>query len=124
MSDSTLVYFNFLNKPINISSILCEFSVFGHDITIRWYGAIIAFGFLLAVLFGGRIAYTWKMSLDKMVDVLIYGTLSGIVGARLYYVFSKWNYYSHNISFSMACILLSCYIRWLDLRIDSGLYCM
>ena len=79
MSDSTLVYFNFLNKPINISSILCEFSVFGHDITIRWYGAIIAFGFLLAVLLGGRIAYTWKMSLDKMVDVLIYGTLSGIV---------------------------------------------
>ncbi len=98
MSDSTLVYFNFLNKPINISSILCEFSVFGHDITIRWYGAIIAFGFLLAVLLGGRIAYTWKMSLDKMVDVLIYGTLSGIVGARLYYVFSKWDYYSHNIS--------------------------
>ena len=39
--------------------------------TIRWYGAIIAFGFTLAVLFGGRTAYVWKINLDKMtVDEL------------------------------------------------------
>jgi phosphatidylglycerol:prolipoprotein diacylglycerol transferase len=38
-------------------------------------------------------AYKWKMSLDKMIDVLIYGTIAGILGARLYYVFSKWDYY-------------------------------
>jgi phosphatidylglycerol:prolipoprotein diacylglycerol transferase len=36
------------------------------------------------------------MSLDKMVDVLIYGTVAAIIGARLYYVFSKWDYYSAN----------------------------
>ncbi len=98
MQDSTLVYFNGLDKAFKVSSILADFSVFGHHFTIHWYGAIIAFGFLLAVLLGGRIAYTWKMSLDKMVDVLIYGTLAGIVGARLYYVFSKWDYYSEHLS--------------------------
>lgn len=98
MQDYTTVYFNCFDKGINVASVLASFSVFGHDITIHWYGAIIAFGFLLAVLLGGRIAYTWKMSLDKMIDVLIYGTLAGIIGARLYYVFSKWDYYSQHLS--------------------------
>ncbi|MBQ8029413.1 MAG: prolipoprotein diacylglyceryl transferase [Clostridia bacterium] len=65
--------------------------------TVKWYGAIIAFGFLLAVLFGGRIAYTWKINLDKMIDVLICGTLGAIVGARLYYVIFRWDYYSANL---------------------------
>ena len=93
MSDYTVVYFAGIEKGFSVPSILADFSIFGIDIQIRFYGAIIAFGFLLAVLFGGRMAYKWKMSLDKMVDVLIYGTIAGIIGARLYYVFSKWDYY-------------------------------
>ena len=98
MSDFTVVYFSGLEKGISVPSILADFSLFGIDVQIRCYGAIIAFGFLLAVLFGGRMAYKWKMSLDKMVDVLIYGTIAGIIGARLYYVFSKWDYYGANPS--------------------------
>ena len=85
--DSTIVYFTGIDRGFTVSSILAQFNLFGHDFTIRWYGAIIAFGFLLAVLFGGRMAYKWKMDLDKMVDVLIYSTLAGIIGARLYYCF-------------------------------------
>jgi phosphatidylglycerol:prolipoprotein diacylglycerol transferase len=81
-----------------VPRILAEFNIFGIEISIKMYGAIIAFGFLIAVLFGGRMAYKWKMSLDKMVDVLIYGTISAIIGARLYYVFSKWDYYSRNLA--------------------------
>ncbi|MBQ7595958.1 MAG: prolipoprotein diacylglyceryl transferase [Clostridia bacterium] len=85
--DSTIVYFTGIDRGFTVSSILAQFNLFGHDITIRWYGAIIAFGFLLAVLFGGRTAYKWKMNLDKMIDVLIYSTLAAIIGARLYYCF-------------------------------------
>lgn len=66
--------------------------------TVRWYGAIIAFGFLLAVLFGGRIAYVWKINLDKMIDVLLYGAIGAIIGARLYYVAFKWDYYSLHLN--------------------------
>ncbi len=94
MSDFTTVYFSCLDKGFRVPAILADFSIFGMHVTIHTYGAIIAFGFLLAVLLGGRIAYTWKMSLDKMIDVLIYGTIFAIIGARLYYVFSKWDYYS------------------------------
>ncbi len=98
MSDYTVVYFSGLDRGFSVPSVLADFSIFGIDVQIKFYGAIIAFGFLLAVLFGGRMAYKWKMSLDKMVDVLIYGTLAGIVGARLYYVFSKWDYYGENLA--------------------------
>ena len=79
-----------------MSSILAQFNLFGHDITIRWYGAIIAFGFLLAVLFGGRMAYKWKINLDKMIDVLIYSTIFAIIGARLYYCIFEWGRYKDN----------------------------
>ena len=92
--DSTTVYFSAFDKGFEVSSVLAEFELFGNPVTIRWYGAIIAFGFLLAVLWGGRMAYKWKMSLDKMIDVLIYGTFAAIIGARLYYVIFRWDYYS------------------------------
>ncbi len=98
MSDYTVVYFTGLDRGFSVPSVLADFSLFGINIEIKFYGAIIAFGFLLAVLFGGRMAYKWKMSLDKMIDVLIYGTLAAIVGARLYYVFSKWDYYGQHLS--------------------------
>lgn len=69
--DTAVVYFTGIDRGFTVSSILAQFNLFGRDFTIRWYGAIIAFGFLLAVLFGGRIAYKWKINLDKMIDVLI-----------------------------------------------------
>lgn len=98
--DTVAVHFKCLDKAFDVSKTLVEFTLPFTDkiISIRWYGAIIAFGFLLAVLFGGRIAYKWKINLDKMVDVLIYGTIFGIIGARLYYVAFEWGYYSKHLS--------------------------
>ena len=88
--------------PVHFAGIAKEFMVsntlnLGFT-TVRWYGVIIAFGFLLAALFGGRIAYTWKINLDKMIDVLLYGTIFGIIGARLYYVVFRWDYYGSHLS--------------------------
>ena len=80
------VYENFLEIPFG-----------GDTITIKFYGVIIAFGFILAALFGGRKAYVWKMSLDSMVDVLIYGIIGAVVGARLYYVIFQWDEYKDNL---------------------------
>ncbi|MDD6275528.1 MAG: prolipoprotein diacylglyceryl transferase [Clostridia bacterium] len=96
MSDTVTVYFSGIDRGFDVSSTLAQFSLFGHEFTIKWYGAIIAFGFLLAVLFGGRMAYKWKMSIDKMLDVLIYSTIAGILGARLYYCIFKWDFYKDN----------------------------
>lgn len=95
-ADYARVSFGGIDKVFDVSAVFCEFSLFGHDFSIKWYGVIIAFGFTLAALFGGRIAYTWKMELTKMVDVLIYGTFGGIIGARAYYVIFEWGYYKNH----------------------------
>ena len=98
MADYTVVYFKGLEKGISVPSVLAEFEIpFLGEMSIKWYGAIIAFGFLLAVLFGGRQAYKWRMSIDKMLDVLIFGTVGGILGARLYYVAFEWDYYARHL---------------------------
>lgn len=98
MADYTVVYFKGLEKGISVPSVLAEFEIpFLGEMSIKWYGAIIAFGFLLAVLFGGRQAYKWRMSIDKMLDVLIFGTIGGILGARLYYVAFEWDYYANHL---------------------------
>ena len=98
LTDYTAVKFTGLDHVFNVYSTLCEFSVFGHEVSIKFYGVIIAFGFLLAVLFGGRMAYKWKLDLNKMLDILLFGTIGGILGARLYYVAFEWDYYSRHLS--------------------------
>lgn len=91
--DTVLVKFAGIAQEFEVSSILdLGFT------EVRWYGAIIAFGFLLAVLFGGRTAYVWEINLDKMIDVLLFGTVGAIIGARGYYVAFKWDYYSVHLS--------------------------
>lgn len=94
MSDFTTVFFDGLGIKFNLPSV--AFTVFGHD--VKFYGLIIAFGFALAVLYGGRGAWKWKMSLDGMTDVLIWGTIFGIIGARLYYVAFEWEYYCTHLN--------------------------
>lgn len=91
----------FKNLPVSFAGIDRLFEVSNYiDLgftTIRWYGAIIAFGFTLAVLFGGYTAHKWKINLDKMIDVLLYGTVAAIIGARLYYVAFEWDTYKNNL---------------------------
>lgn len=93
-TDTTAVKFTALDKWFNVSSVFLEAGNF----SIRWYGVIIAFGLTLAVLFGGRTAYKWKIDINKMIDVLIYGCFGGIIGARAYYVLSEWDYYGQHLS--------------------------
>lgn len=90
MENSTTVFFDGLGISFNVPSI--AFTIGSYE--VHWYGIIIAFGFALAVLYGGRTAYKWKMSLDGMTDVLIWSTIFGIVCARAYYVIFEWDYFS------------------------------
>ncbi len=97
LTGHTLVEFPGLNFSLDVYENFLEIP-FGNDvITIKFYGAIIAFGFLLAALFGGRKAYKWKMSLDSMVDALIYGIIGAVIGARLYYVVFQWDMYKNDL---------------------------
>ena len=56
------------------------------DFTIKWYGVIIAVGFLLAFLYALSSCKKMNINQDRLLDVVIVGILVGVVGARLYYV--------------------------------------
>ena len=53
---------------------------------LHWYGIIIAFGFLLAVIFCSRRAKRFGIEQDDFIDLLLYSVHLCIIGARLYYI--------------------------------------
>lgn len=79
-----------LNLDINNS-----FEIFG--IKIFWYGVIIATGLILAVIYGSLNSKRLGISSDKLLNCVIVGTITGILGARLYYVLFNWDYYGSNL---------------------------
>ncbi len=68
------------------------FTIFGVD--IQWYGLIITFGLLLAMIFAFRNMPRLGLDPDRAIDGIIGGIIGGIVGARAYYVAMEWEYYA------------------------------
>lgn len=54
--------------------------------SLKWYGLIIAVGFLLAIIYAYKRADYFKIDRDRMIDVVLVSALFAFVGARLYYV--------------------------------------
>ena len=68
-----------------------SFTLFGH--TFYWYGAIIAVGFILAMLYCARHCRRCGIEPDTLYDFLIWMIPLAIIGARLYYVIFQWSDY-------------------------------
>ena len=65
-------------------------------IEVRWYGVIIAFGIVLAFLVAQREMVKRNFHPEFLTDLLIWAVPLAILGARLYYVIFKWDYYAQN----------------------------
>ncbi len=85
------IEFPALDWHLPISDTLLQFDLFGNTITLKWYGMMIALGFLLAVIYGLRRAPHFGVNPDKLIDVALVCTVAGFIGARLYYVFFSSN---------------------------------
>jgi phosphatidylglycerol:prolipoprotein diacylglycerol transferase len=68
------------------------FTIFGHD--IRWYGIIIAFGFMLAFWYGMKRCEKFGYNQDQLIDVLFVATPVAIICARLYYVIFNFDQFA------------------------------
>ena len=71
------------------------FDIFG--IEVRWYGILISFGMLLGIFFAYREAKHQGYNPDDIVDLSLWCIPAALVGARLYYVAFKWEYYKGNL---------------------------
>ena len=90
---SNVVSFPGLGLEFEVNREALQFSLFGKEITLYWYGILIALGFLLAIVYAMVNAKRFKLDRDKMVDVIIAGTIGAIIFARLYYVIFSWSQY-------------------------------
>ena len=73
-----------LNPPASVT-------VFGRE--IYWYGILIALAFLLAMSWCVRHAKAVSLTADNVYDVILWLIPLSIIGARLYYVLFRLDYY-------------------------------
>ena len=66
------------------------------SLTIAYYGAIIAFGLALAVIYGWRRAKAFGIRQDDILDGVLWIVPLAIVCARLYYCIFSWDAYKDN----------------------------
>ena len=63
---------------------------------IKWYSFFIFIAMTVAVILARIESKKKKVDDDYLIDLLFYGIITGIVGARLYYVIFNLNYYLAN----------------------------
>ncbi|OEF97835.1 prolipoprotein diacylglyceryl transferase [Desulfuribacillus alkaliarsenatis] len=65
-------------------------------LSVHWYGIIIGSAIFLALYLALREAKRLGINQDYFVDVVMFGVPAAIIGARLYYVAFRWEYYGQN----------------------------
>ena len=60
-------------------------------VTVRWYGLMIALGFLAATYAAARLGKRWQLDGEKLVNAALVGFVGGVIGARLYFVALNWS---------------------------------
>ena len=85
----------FPNLGIFLENVGKNFSVFGFE--IAFYGCTRATGIIVGYLMAARAAKRTGQNPDDYLDMLLYAVFFAIIGARLYYVIFKWDYYGQNL---------------------------
>ena len=85
----------FVNLGLKFSDWVKSFKIGNFDIYI--YGCIIAASVLLALTVACIVARRTGQNDDNYAELMIWGVLFGIIGARLYYVAFDWDAYKDNL---------------------------
>jgi len=85
---------NIIDLPVN--RIAIQFQLFGRDISIYWYGVLIAFAFLIGMLLSMRQAKAYQLDPDHISEMFLLIIPLALVGARLFYVAFAWSEFAEN----------------------------
>jgi len=81
--------FNFLHT-FHPSPILLSLG----PVQIHWYGFFIVLGILAALAVAIYLAKFYQIKTDTIIDLALWLTIGGLLGARLYDIFLEWPYFS------------------------------
>ncbi len=81
---------------LNLDFTVCPVAFTIGSYKIYWYGIIIACGLLLAVAYAWKTAPRYNVDGGKLINCVLVGIVTGIIGARLYFCLFQWDYYSKN----------------------------
>ncbi len=86
---------NIIGFPgLGIESLTIEPTVFSFgNFHIAWYGIIITLGMIAGFFYALYRAKFENISVDDVLDLALYGIVSAVVGARLYYVLFNLDHY-------------------------------
>ncbi|MDD7266633.1 MAG: prolipoprotein diacylglyceryl transferase [Lachnospiraceae bacterium] len=85
----------FPNLGLELPGIGDHISIFGYE--IAFYGLIIALGMLVASLTVLHLVKKHGESTDGYIDLIFWGIIFGIIGARIYYVVFSWDIYKNDL---------------------------
>ena len=85
----------FPNLNIYLENVPKRFEIFGIEIAL--YGVIIGVGMLLSLCLIAYIAKKSGQNADFYWDMAIITVISGVIGARLYYVIFSWDSYKNDL---------------------------
>lgn len=85
----------FVHLGITIEHLQNHITIFGFS--IAFYGIIIGIGMLLGITLAARDAERRGIGEDTIYDFALLGIVFGVIGARLYYVFFRWDNYRGNL---------------------------
>ena len=85
----------FEHLGIRLSHVGQSISVFGFE--IAYYGLVITLGMILGWMFILNDAKKKGQSTDDYLDVIIWGMVLGVIGARAYYVIFSWSEYKDDL---------------------------
>jgi len=85
----------FVHLGITIEHLQNHITIFGFS--IAFYGIIIGIGMLLGITLAARDAERRGIGEDTVYDFALLGIVFGVIGARLYYVFFRWDNYRGNL---------------------------
>jgi len=100
---TSFISFSELDSPISFPMLGENFSINPPSFIqigsfpVYLYGMIIAFGFLLAFLYGFKFHKRIGIRADDIYDLAVFAVPSAIIGARLYYVLFNWSLYADDL---------------------------
>lgn len=74
------------------SPILLKLGIF----TVYWYGFLIALALIISFLIARKLFQRYNLPVVELYDLFFYSLVTGLIGARLWHIFSEFNYYFAN----------------------------